>query len=92
MRSAEKALRLAAEAAMMLRDVIDAAIRALDIRAGDADLEDGGDSEPSLGAPDPILPAPGPALAVGSQEQWGAGANDADRESEHDGREPEDEI
>jgi hypothetical protein len=54
--STERALRRAAEAAMMLRDVIDAAIRALDIRAGDADLEE------------------------------------SDADTEHDGREPEDET
>jgi hypothetical protein len=92
LRSAEKALRRAVEAAMMLRDVIDAAIRALDIRGGDADLEDGGDSEYSLGAPDPVVAASTSTIAVLSQEKWSAGAQDADREAEHDGREPDDEV
>lgn len=56
LRATERALRRAAEAALMLREVIDAAIRALDIRAGDADMED------------------------------------SDADTEHDGREPEDEL
>lgn len=56
LRATERALRRAAEAALMLREVIDAAIRALDIRAGDADMED------------------------------------SDADTEHDGREPEDEV
>ncbi|GJE48820.1 hypothetical protein GOFOIKOB_1854 [Methylobacterium tardum] len=33
-------------------DTVDHLVAALDIIDGDADLEDGGDSEPSLGAPE----------------------------------------
>lgn len=67
--------------------LIDKLIMMLDDIDGEADLEDGGEAEPTLGAPEL-----GPR---DSQSRWTAG-NDDDREeacedegAEHDGREPE---
>lgn len=70
-----------------LTALIDRLITMLDDMDGEPDLEDGGDDEPSLAAPD--------HGSSGSQVRWSAGTDD-DREgacedegAEHDGREPE---
>ena len=60
------------EAAQTALDAADRIIAVLDRMDGDADLEDGGDAEPSLAAPE---------NTTGSQVTWLRG-NDQDREAE----------
>ena len=60
------------EAAQIALDAADRIIAVLDHMDGDADLEDGGDAEPSLAAPE---------NHTGSQVTWLRG-NDQDREAE----------
>ncbi|MCJ2061006.1 hypothetical protein MKL09_31365 [Methylobacterium sp. J-048] len=60
------------EAAQVALDAADRIIAVLDCMDGDADLEDGGDAEPSLAAPE---------NHHGAQVTWLRG-NDADREAE----------
>ncbi|MCJ2068528.1 hypothetical protein MKK75_06870 [Methylobacterium sp. J-030] len=60
------------EAAQIALDAADRIIAVLDSMDGDADLEDGGDAEPSLAAPE---------NATGSQVTWMRG-NDQDHEVE----------
>lgn len=70
-----------------LTDLIDRLIAMLDDIDGEPDLEDGGEAEPSLAAPEL-----GPR---DSQSRWAAGNDDdaeevcEDEGAEHDGREPE---
>lgn len=95
-----RALRKRTEAAI---EALVALLDELDIDPDlepDEDAEDGGDDEPSLGAPEVGLSgglyyheAARPLVRTGtprrSQLSWSAGGYD-DREDEHDGREPDD--